>query len=101
MEIHIQTRGVVVSKFAAIWEDPEGSLFKFAVKGALKQDQIVHMVWRVAIQIQNPKNNNFNILASTSTIDSEQPVPETTGCEDIKPIGQIQIQVRIIICTHF
>ena len=31
----------------------------------------------------------------------EQPAPETAGSGDIKPIGQIQIRVRIIICTHF
>ena len=36
-----------------------------------------------------------------AALDSEQPAPETAGSRDIKPIGQIQIRVRIIICTHF
>ena len=31
------------SAFGAIWKDPGGGFFKFAVKRALKQDQIVHM----------------------------------------------------------
>ena len=36
-----------------------------------------------------------------AVLDSEQQAPETAGSEDIKPIGQIQIWVRIIICTQF
>ena len=31
------------SEFGGTWEDPGGSFFEFAVKRALKQDQIVHM----------------------------------------------------------
>ena len=31
------------SKFEGTWEDPGGDFFEFAVKRALKQDQIVHM----------------------------------------------------------
>ena len=32
---------LVGSDFGGTWEDPGGGFFKFAVKGALKQDQIV------------------------------------------------------------
>ena len=31
------------SAFGAIWEDPGGGFFKFAVKRASKQDQTLHM----------------------------------------------------------
>jgi len=31
------------SEIGDTWEDPVGGFFKFAVKRALKQDQIVHM----------------------------------------------------------
>ena len=34
---------LVGSEIGGTWEDPEGGFFKFAVKSALKQDQIVHM----------------------------------------------------------
>ena len=34
---------LVGSTFGGTWEDPGGAFFKFAVKRALKQDQIVHM----------------------------------------------------------
>ena len=34
---------LVGSEFGGTWEDPGGGFIKFAVKRALKQDQIVHM----------------------------------------------------------
>ena len=34
---------LVGSEFGGTWEDPGGGFFEFAVKRALKQDQIVHM----------------------------------------------------------
>ena len=37
------------SKFGGTWEDPGGVCFEFAVKTALKQDQIVHMEWKLQV----------------------------------------------------
>ena len=37
------------STFGGTWEDPGGGFFKFAVKRALKQDQIVHMEGKLQV----------------------------------------------------
>ena len=37
------------STFGGTWEDPGGGLFKFTVKNALKQDQIVHMEGKLQV----------------------------------------------------
>ena len=37
------------SEFGGTWEDPGGDFFKFAVKRALKQDQIVHMEGKLQV----------------------------------------------------
>ena len=37
------------SEFGGTWEDPGGVFFEFAVKRALKQDQIVHMEEKLQI----------------------------------------------------
>ena len=42
------------STFGGTWEDPGGCFFKFTVKRALKQDQIVHM------------EENFNLFATSA-----------------------------------
>ena len=40
---------LVGSEFGGTWEDPGGGFFKFAVKRALKQDQIVHMEGKLQV----------------------------------------------------
>ena len=43
--LFINSSALVGSEFGGTWEeDPGGVFFKFTVKRALKQDQIVHMV---------------------------------------------------------
>ena len=34
------------SEFRGTWEDPGGGFFEFALKRALKQDQIGSLIWR-------------------------------------------------------
>ena len=53
---------LVGSEFGATWEDPGGGFFKFAVKRALKQDQIVHMEGKHQVILYFSRECTTNVL---------------------------------------
>ena len=49
------------STFGGTWEDHGGGFFKFAVKRALKQDQIVHMELNLDMEGFEVRSSRFEV----------------------------------------